>query len=197
MSGMSELSSELPPQDDPRVDPRVTRTREKVLQVVREILDRDGPMAVTYSAVATASGVGRQTLYNHWATPEEMVIDAAREHGGESAPINAGSIGEATDRWLHQIAGALANRHRHAELSSLIALAPHSPTSESALREMIGSQCATFNHALAPLGTSCPAETYARMVGPLYFQVLLAREPVSEELIDTISASIVHELGDA
>lgn len=186
-----------PSSPDAHADPRVTRTKAKVLGVVRSILEQHGPTAVTYSAVAQASGVGRQTLYNHWATPEEMIIDAAREHDGESSPIEAGSIGEATDRWLHQIAGALADRHRHAELSSLIALAPNSPTSESALREMIGSHCATFNDALAPLGTSCPAETYARMVGPLYFQVLLAREPVSEELIDAIATSMTRELDAA
>jgi AcrR family transcriptional regulator len=182
---------------DPHPDPRVIRTKGKVLAVVRSILEQHGPTAVTYSAVARASGVGRQTLYNHWATPEEMVIDAAQEHDGEASPIDAGSIGEATDRWLHEIAAALADRHRHAEISSLIALAPHSPTSESALREMIESHRTTFDDALAPLGTSCPAETYARMVGPLYFQVLLAREPVNDELIDAIATSTTHELDAA
>ena len=61
------------------VDPRVTRTREKVLEVVRSILDEGGPTSVTYSAVAKTAGVGRQTLYNHWSTPEQMIRDAALE----------------------------------------------------------------------------------------------------------------------
>lgn len=180
--------------NQPHVDPRVTRTREKVLEAVRAILDRDGPMAVTYSAVATASGVGRQTLYNHWSTPEELVIDAARSHDVESTPMQPDSTEDATCRWLRGVADALADHRRQTELSSLIALAPHSPTSGSTLQELVESQLAAFNDVLGPLGASCSADTYARIVGPLYFHVLLAREPVSEELIDAIAASTAREL---
>jgi AcrR family transcriptional regulator len=175
-------------------DPRVTRTREKVLEVVRDIMVAEGPLAVSYSAVAKAAGVGRQTLYNHWATPEEMIRDAAVEGYTGGYPAEVSSAEDAVRQWLQSLAGALADPRRVAALSSLIAVALQGPDAESALRAMVVGRCAAFNELLSTIGLSCSADTYVRMVGPLQFRVLLAREPITDDLIESIAVSIAPEL---
>ena len=175
-------------------DPRVTRTRQKVLEVVREIMDERGPLAVSYSSVAKAAGVGRQTLYNHWATPDEMIRDAAVEGYDGGYPTEVTSGEDAIRQWLHSLRGATAEPRRRSTLSGLVAVAAGGGDSEVALRTMVQDRVRAFNEVLAQLDLVCSPETYARIVGPLQFQVLIARVPVTDELIDDIAESMAPEL---
>jgi AcrR family transcriptional regulator len=172
----------------------VTRTKEKVLDVVREIMVTEGPLSVSYSAVAKASGVGRQTLYNHWSTPEEMIRDAAVEGYTGGFPVEVSSGEDAVRQWLRSLAGALSDPSRVAAISSLVAIALQGDEAESALRAMVADRVAVFDELLSTIGLSCTPETYARMVGPLQFQVLIAREPITDALIDSTAAAIAPEL---
>lgn len=176
------------------MDPRVTRTKERVLEVVRDLLVTNGPMGVTYSAVAKASGVGRQTLYNHWASPSEMIRDAATEGYSGGFPTQADSGEDAIRRWLTSLAGALADRRRAAAVAALIAVALRGGSEEDTLQTMVATRCAAFNELLAPIGLSCTPDLYARMVGPLHFQVLQAGRPITEDLIDSIATGLADEL---
>lgn len=185
----------LPVIDEPRhEDPRVTRTKERVLDVVRDLLVSHGPMGVTYSAVAKAAGVGRQTLYNHWSTPSEMIRDAATEGYGGGYPASAASGEDAIRQWLTSLAGALSDRRRVAAVAALIAIAWHGGREEDTLPRMVETRCAAFNELLEPIGLACPSDLYARMVGPLHFQVLQAGRPISEELVDDLATSLAPEL---
>lgn len=175
-------------------DPRVTRTRAKVLDVVRTILDHDGPMGVTYSAVAKSAGVGRQTLYNHWSTPAEMIRDAGVEGEIDPPPSASASVEEAVRTWLRRLRDDLAEGPQRSLLSSLVAVGPHSPDGESAVRMVARDRVAAFNEALAPLDRSCSLETYAVMVGPVTYQTLIAREPVSDAMIERIVAGVTPAL---
>lgn len=179
---------------EPHEDPRVTRTRTKVLDVVRAILDRDGPMGVSYSAVAKGSGVGRQTLYNHWAAPEEMIRDAAVEERAAGTPAEASSPEDAVRQWLRSLARVLADGAEQAVMSSLVAVAPHSPDGETSLRALAAERVAEFNELLAPFSRTCSPETFALMVGPVTYQTLLARQPVTEALIERVVATVTPAL---
>ncbi|MCU1365710.1 MAG: regulatory protein TetR [Ilumatobacteraceae bacterium] len=59
----------------PVVNPRITRSREALLNAARELLLQGGPDAITVDAVAARSGVAKSTLYRHWATRDELVVD--------------------------------------------------------------------------------------------------------------------------
>jgi AcrR family transcriptional regulator len=54
------------------VTDRVERTRSRVLDATRQLVEEGGPAAVTYSALAERSGVGRATLYRHWPNLEDL-----------------------------------------------------------------------------------------------------------------------------
>lgn len=57
---------------------RTTRSREKLLRAATELLVQGGPRGVTVDAVAEESGVAKSTLYRHWSSRDEMLIDVVR-----------------------------------------------------------------------------------------------------------------------
>lgn len=60
-------------------DPRFERTRRRVLEAAFHLIRQGGPAAVTYSALAEESGVGRATIYRHWPTLDELWPDVIAE----------------------------------------------------------------------------------------------------------------------
>ena len=69
-------------------DPRAARSRAAALDAAQELLVEQGWSAVTHVAVAARSGVGRTTLYRHWADTTSMLKDAItqRIQASHSAP---------------------------------------------------------------------------------------------------------------
>jgi AcrR family transcriptional regulator len=59
----------------PSPDPRSLRSREAILVAARHLLLHHGPSGVTHQRVAEQAGVGRATVYRHWARAELLLID--------------------------------------------------------------------------------------------------------------------------
>ena len=59
---------------------------------------------------------------------------------------------------------------------------------------MIEGRIDVLNDLLEPLGLSCSPRTYARLVGPLQFTALIARQPITDELIDEIARDLAPQL---
>ena len=59
----------------PATDPRAARSREAILAAGFDLLAREGPGAITHQRVAQQAGVGRATVYRHWAAPEDLLRD--------------------------------------------------------------------------------------------------------------------------
>lgn len=59
----------------PATDPRAARSREAILAAAFDLLAREGPGAITHQRVAQQAGVGRATIYRHWAAPEDLLRD--------------------------------------------------------------------------------------------------------------------------
>jgi AcrR family transcriptional regulator len=60
-------------------DPRVARSRAAVLEAGVELLVEGGPNAVTIEAVVQRSGVAKTTIYRHWESREDLVVDVIGE----------------------------------------------------------------------------------------------------------------------
>src|SRR5260221_2519845 len=56
-------------------DPRAARSREAILAAAFDLLAREGPGAITHQRVAQQAGVGRATVYRHWAATEDLLRD--------------------------------------------------------------------------------------------------------------------------
>src|SRR5229473_1464549 len=59
----------------PATDPRAARSRQAIVAAAYDLLAREGPGAITHQRVARQAGVGRATVYRHWAAPEDLLRD--------------------------------------------------------------------------------------------------------------------------
>src|SRR5258707_9965754 len=56
-------------------DPRAARSGEAILAAAYDLLAREGRGAITHQRVARQAGVGRATVYRHWAAPQDLLRD--------------------------------------------------------------------------------------------------------------------------
>src|SRR3954462_7418392 len=60
------------------LDPRIARTRAVVLDAATHILAEEGHEGFTVDAVVARSGVAKTTIYRHWPTKIDLLIDAVK-----------------------------------------------------------------------------------------------------------------------
>lgn len=60
------------------MSPRVARSREKILAAATDLLVETGARSVTVDAVEAASGVAKSTLYRHFSSRDELLIEVVR-----------------------------------------------------------------------------------------------------------------------
>jgi AcrR family transcriptional regulator len=73
----------------PNPRPRTGLTREQILSVALEVLDRDGLEALSMRRIATELGVGTMTVYSYFRDKDELldgVIDAGAQQLGATVP---------------------------------------------------------------------------------------------------------------
>lgn len=93
-------SAPLTPTTDEPISPRVARSRKKVLDAATELLVESGPRSVTVDAVAEASGVAKSTLYRHWSSRNELLVDVVCAKGPEIETLDPNMGFEASLRRL-------------------------------------------------------------------------------------------------
>src|SRR6476619_8460525 len=62
-------------EQDTEVDGRIARTHEAVLRSATELLVAGGPSAVTIDAIVAHSGVAKSTIYRHWESRDDVLVD--------------------------------------------------------------------------------------------------------------------------
>lgn len=55
-----------------RLDPRLDATRTLATEAALKLLQEQGMLAVTHSAISNATGISRSTLYRHWPKLEDL-----------------------------------------------------------------------------------------------------------------------------
>jgi AcrR family transcriptional regulator len=80
--------------------PRSSRSRDAILEAVRQRLLADGYLRLTMEAVAAEAGVSKATIYRWWKTKGDLVLEAAE------ADISIGRVPETEDPRA-DVAGAI------------------------------------------------------------------------------------------
>ncbi|PMC76799.1 TetR/AcrR family transcriptional regulator [Brachybacterium sp. UMB0905] len=75
------------------------RTREKIFAALGELLESQEFETITFSKIATAAGVGRTAMYNHFTDRETLLVEyAIHETTDYIAQLKAGVSDSATPR---------------------------------------------------------------------------------------------------
>src|SRR5689334_10445840 len=181
----------------PATDPRAARSREAILAAALDLLARVGPGAITHQRVAQQAGVGRATVYRHWAAPEDLLRDVLYTaelpfFATPALPLRS---------WLHAELRQLADELALPPVASLaIALmeqtrsgagaSPHRHI--TAITERLAAAFALAVDA-GELDKAPAADlAAAHLIGPLVYRTTLQAAPVPDSLLTAVIDAVAH-----
>ena len=81
-------------------DRRARRTREAVLGAFNQLFQQRRRRAIRAADLIAEAGVGRSTFYDHYSSPDEVLLEALRAPFATLADTAAGQGDPAATRWL-------------------------------------------------------------------------------------------------
>jgi AcrR family transcriptional regulator len=85
--------------------------RRQVLRSTRDLVHQKGPRAVTIHDIASAAGVGRQTIYRWWPSKSAVIMDALIELTDPSPLELPDTTYEAVRLQMHRAAKMFSSRN--------------------------------------------------------------------------------------
>ncbi|MDP1794686.1 MAG: TetR/AcrR family transcriptional regulator [Acidimicrobiales bacterium] len=181
------MSTTSPTPSTPEQDPRVARSRTKMLAAATELLVEGGPRGVTVDAVAERSGVAKSTLYRHWSSVNELLIDVMRANvpAAMLVDLDAGFV-TALHSWVDQAVATLSAPDWARVLTALLELRTHAPEMADLLAADFENKLATVSSILElgvaegrlPVGLDPRFVTHT-LIGPLVLAALSGDEDVA------------------
>ncbi|WP_367126016.1 TetR/AcrR family transcriptional regulator [Streptomyces phytohabitans] len=183
---------------------RSEEARTAVLRAADDLLVEKGFAGVTMEGIATRAGVAKQTVYRWWSTKTDVLVDAFLQDVAEDmAPPDLGDVGEDLRACLHGLVWFLERSDAGAVFRALIAQAQHDPAfardfrarhvEAQRERDRLPLERAVRRGQLPP-GLDLEAES-DRLVGPLYYRVLVTGEPVDGDFTDFLVDSFLRHHG--
>ena len=169
------------------IDARVARTRAAVLEAGARLLFTDGWHAVTHLRVAREAGVGRATMYRHWPTVEDLLVEVlvdCQEPWGAGEPT--GDLRVDLIRELDVFVQGL----QHSKLSEIIVAAMERAPTDPRIRAMHDSMTQISRGPVWTVVAGAiergeldsaldEATAAAHTLGPILYQCLFDNEPVT------------------
>ena len=179
--------------DGDELDPRVQRTRQAVHEAGRALLHESGPDAITHAAIAGAARVSRTTLYKHWPTRAELLLDICRaieprRHVEPSGDVRADLIEEVSGT-----AALLADPDARRGFAQMLAQAQWDDEARQVLTTLTGAGLADLVRVLdagrsageVPDGVDA-LEVAGRLLGPMVFSALVAGDAPGRSTIERL-----------
>lgn len=188
--------------DEVAMSPRVARSRANVLQAATELLVESGPRSVTVDAVVEASGVAKSTLYRHWSSRTELLIDVIRCSSPRlEAPDRGRGFEPALRSYLAAAAASFADPDWVRIFPSVASLRTSIPELDELFAEDIAEKKRAMDELLSlgvaerMIPTAIDFDDAASMlIGPIFFAALTRPTgPSTEgELIGLASRVVDH-----
>jgi AcrR family transcriptional regulator len=174
---------------------RSEAARLAVLEAADDLLVERGLAGVTVEGIAARAGVAKQTIYRWWPSRTDILFDAlvldAAEH---FRPPGHGDLGRDLRDQLRQLATFLTQSDAGAVFRALAGLAQHDPAVAARFEaEFVARQRdrerEPFRQAARrgelPPGTDVELAV-DELVGPVYYRVLVTRQPVPPAFTDAL-----------
>ncbi len=181
---------------DTHLDPRAVRTHEAVRRAIAEILEDEGPAGITHQRVAERAGVGRATVYRHWAQPTDLLLEAIISADLPFLERPGGSLRERLRADLRRLRDDMAAPVTATLLATIIERSQHDPATR-AHRDRTVAKLA--ENARAAIDTAMatgelrerldPDDLVAQTLGPLFFRRIVADRPADDTFIDHLVAN--------
>jgi AcrR family transcriptional regulator len=168
---------------------RTARVRAAVLEAAQDELVLRGFHGLTMDAVAARAGVGKTTVYRRWTSTAGLVADLMTELADQSAAhANTGTVEDDLRANALSVLSAIMDDRLGPTLQAVIAAATCDKEAAAALnafydrriREWAKSIDLAIGRGELPEGTD-GQEVIRAISAPLYYRLLVTREPVDKE----------------
>ncbi|MCB1284193.1 MAG: TetR/AcrR family transcriptional regulator [Microthrixaceae bacterium] len=107
---------------------RVQRSRARIIEASIDLIVEDGAHALTVDAIAERSGVAKSTLYRHWRSIDDLVLDVFRAAVPPAVKADpSASFDDALHQMVATVAESLADPRYLRLLPDLLALRAQYP----------------------------------------------------------------------
>lgn len=173
------------------MDARAERTRLAMIEAVTRIIVEEGAAAVTHQRVAEYARVGRATVYRHWATADDILLSVFEL---VRFPALITEDGPADER-LTLVLQWLAAQFARPEMRAFILTISERSGRDPAIGRVMQARMAEFRRGIMEILDDTeivfdePDDMLmARLVGPIWFRVLVQRQNADEPFIRGIVA---------
>ncbi len=190
-------------------DPRVARTREAVVAAGRELLDAEGPDAVTHLRIGEATGIARTTIYRHWPDREALLAAVLRDGESGDADDECPDTGELRGDlhlYLDQLRAGVGGRRERHGMAHVVARAEFAKRGDRTFTELRRQR---VDQRLNPLRAilrravgrdELPADldvddAAVDFVAPVFFRRFFLGERLTDERIDAMVDRFVTRFG--
>jgi AcrR family transcriptional regulator len=179
----------------PVLDRRSPRCHLAILDATVELLAEVGVARLTIEGVAARAGVGKTTVYRHWPSKAELVIEAFGSLIATVKPAPTGDLRTDLVERVRAVVGAVSRPPLAAILPSLVDAAERDPELGELCRQFTAHRRRSLLDLLeagAEQGSvTGDVELLADLLaGPVFYRRLIARSPVdddyAERLVDTL-----------
>lgn len=173
--------------------PPSTEARDCALRAAHDILMGDGFGRLTIEAVAARSGVGKPTIYRHWANAQELAMAALVASAAPDLPSADGTGRQRLTVQLRGLVTAFATTRGRQVTMALAAADPESEftkafrnrvilTSREAGRAILMQ--AAIDHEIE---RPPDIEAFLDMIyGPVFYRLLIGHGPLDQGFADAI-----------
>jgi len=175
------------------LDGRVRRSKDAVLRATLDLLTEGGVGGVSVDEVSRRSGVAKTTIYRHWATRSDLILDACSRLSAEQEAPDTGGFESDVTALLTGIATLLGAARWSSVVPSIIDAAERDPELAHIHSRIQMGHTAPLQAVIAQAVRTgeLPADTdrsamIAALVGPLFYRRWFSREPLDQEFVRSI-----------
>jgi len=176
-----------------RQDPRVARSCAAVLAAGDEILEEQGVRGITVEAVAHRSGVAKTTIYRHWPTKSDLILEIVGRQAFEFDSEDTSDPLEDLKAALQALSQGLAEPKRRLVLLGVLEMAALDPSAAAAHDAFLGMRGSRLQQVFRRAMTSARIPqgdttglTLQLLAAPVVFQALIYGRVIDRKGIDAL-----------
>lgn len=175
------------------MDKRVEASRSKVLHETYQMLYEQGFAGATIDAIAKRSGVAKTTIYRHWPSRADLLLDACAKLGRRVEPPDTGDLREDLTILLTHLAKELKTANWPSILPSIIDAAERDPDVGLVFKKLHADTTAAYRAVLTRAQKRGDfskdvrvSDLLAMTVGALFYNRWYSREPLTEKYVERL-----------
>lgn len=175
-----------------------------IMQATLDLAQESGYAALSIEAVAARAGVGKNTIYRRWVSKGELFLDSLLSRNEPVLDFaDTGDLLEDLRQQAYAVTELLANGPWGPLYRALVAEAQHDPAVAAGLDERFIRPQTERTVARVRLGQEQGQVSpdldldlvMTILSGPLYYRLLIVREPLSRDFIDRVFGILFDGMG--